>query len=106
MKRNKSIHHQITIVGLSAIFTAAASFALEPDYIGPPAADDPSEYTGPIVSEERSEALVDAVPAMEGALEIQNGQHADIGINNGVFTGPMSEGNSRFRAFSLESTRQ
>ena len=92
MKRNKSIHHQIAIVGLSAIFTAAASFALEPDYIGPPAADDPSAYTGPIVSEERSEALVDAVPAMEGALEIQNGQHADIGINNGVFTGTMSEG--------------
>ena len=92
MKINKSIHHQLAIAGLSAMFTAAAVFAIEPDYVGPPAADDPSAFTGPIVSEERSADLVQAIPAMEGALEIQNHKHVDPGLNNSLTNGIQAEG--------------
>ena len=62
------------------------------DYIGPPPADDLSAFTGPIVSEERSDGLVDAIPAMEGALEIQNHKHGDPGLNNSLTNGIQAEG--------------
>ena len=92
MKINKSIHHQLAIAGFSAVFTAATVFAIEPDYVGPPAADDPSAFTGPIVSEERSADLVDLIPAMEGALEIKDGKHVDPGLNNSLTNGIQAEG--------------
>ena len=87
--------HQLTVVGLTAMFTAASSFAATNqlgDWVGAPPDGDPSVLTGPIISEELSDDLVDQIPAMEGALEIANHAHADVGVDNGLNTGTQAEG--------------
>ena len=87
--------HQLTVVGLTAMFTAASSFAATNqlgDWVGAPPEGDVSALTGPIIGDDPSKALQDLIPPMEGALEIANHEHADNGVNNGLTTGTQAEG--------------
>ncbi|MDH5352854.1 MAG: multicopper oxidase domain-containing protein [Gammaproteobacteria bacterium] len=83
---------QAVVLGFSALFTVfSATAAL--DHVGPPPAGDPSAFTDPIIGGSiDGVALEDMVPPMEGALEIENGGHADPGVNNGLTTGMQLEG--------------
>ena len=88
MKKIKIFRRRATVLGLTAIFTSATALAVT----GVPPADDPSALSGPVISEELSNDLANQIPAMEGALEIQNHEFADVGLDNGLLTGTQDEG--------------
>jgi FtsP/CotA-like multicopper oxidase with cupredoxin domain len=95
MQKKTTFRYQAAVLGLTAIFTTFTALAVT-DHIGPPPVDDPSAFTGPFIGDTFSDALIGQESPMEGALEVQDGVHADVGINNGLTTGTQAEGGGNY----------
>ncbi|NIQ95151.1 MAG: hypothetical protein GWN87_13770, partial [Desulfuromonadales bacterium] len=64
---------------------ACVAVAASLDFFGPPPADDPSAWTGPIVSESLADDLVNQPPTYKGAIEGgPTGTAADQGVTGSI----------------------